>query len=68
VDGYELMRRLRLSPGPSRGLPAIAVKANASKDDRERAVMAGFQMHLSKPVVPEQLLEMVSLLSRLRRG
>jgi signal transduction histidine kinase/CheY-like chemotaxis protein len=50
VDGYELVRRLRTMEHPYRDMPAIAVTAYANADDRIRALVAGFQRHLPKPV------------------
>ncbi|MEN0058279.1 MAG: response regulator [Bdellovibrio sp.] len=51
IDGYELMRRLRVwEKGKGRHLPAIALTAYASNDDIQRAKEAGFEMHMSKPV------------------
>ena len=50
VDGYELIRRVRESATRGRDLPAIAVTAYANPEDRIRALTAGFQLHVSKPV------------------
>ena len=57
VDGYELIARLR-SSAPEQGgaTPAIALTAFARSEDRTRSLLAGFQMHLSKPVEPEELV------------
>ena len=55
VDGYTFIRRLR-ELGPCGGIPAIAVTAHAHAEDRERALTAGFQSHLSKPVELSDLL------------
>jgi CheY-like chemotaxis protein len=50
IDGYELMRRIRkdLKLQAAR-LPAVAVTAFGRNEDRQRALDAGFQAHLSKP-------------------
>ena len=57
-DGYSLLRRLR--PRESRmgaaPVPAIALSAFVREQDRRRALEAGFQRHVAKPVEPEQLL------------
>jgi PAS domain S-box-containing protein len=60
-DGYELIRRVRALP-PERGgrLPAIALTAFARAEDRERALAAGFQLHVPKPVEPAVLAAAVS--------
>ena len=53
IDGYEMMRRIRTADKPAtRLLPAIAVTAYANPEDRIRATVAGFQVHLAKPVDP----------------
>ena len=61
-DGYSLIRKVRLG---MRGapLPAVALTAHAMKADRTRALMAGFQSHVAKPVEPEELLVVVATLA-----
>ncbi len=60
-DGYSLIRRVR-ALGPSNGgdIPAIALTAYARVDDRVKAIAAGFQMHIAKPVEPIELITMVA--------
>ena len=65
-DGYVLVRRLRGLAGPLRGIPAIALTAHARAADRERALAAGFQGYLSKPIEPSRLVDAV--VERLRFG
>ncbi len=61
VDGYELMRRIRLLGRAQGGeVPAIALTAFARSEDRTRALSVGFQVHLSKPVEPHELIAMVA--------
>ena len=56
-DGYQLIRRIRSMPaGDGRNIPAIALTAYARADDRQRALLAGYQMHLVKPVEPRELI------------
>jgi CheY-like chemotaxis protein len=51
TDGYTLIRQIRGLPSDSlRRLPAIAVTAYANPDDRVRALVAGYQTHIAKPV------------------
>lgn len=57
MDGYELARRLREE---RRGIRIIAVTGYGQADDRRRAVEAGFDGHLLKPVDLDQLGEMLS--------
>jgi CheY-like chemotaxis protein len=61
-DGYELIRAIRSTTGPS-DLPAAALTAFARPEDAARAREAGFQMHLSKPVEPDQLVRVVAHLA-----
>ena len=62
MDGYELVRRLRRMPAPEvRTLPAIALTGFTAAEDRERAMQAGFQEHLAKPV------ELSALAAAIRR-
>ncbi len=54
-DGYDLIRRIR-ERYRADVLPAIALTAFARQEDRSKALDAGYQAHLSKPVEPRQLL------------
>jgi CheY-like chemotaxis protein len=60
IDGYELMRRVR-NMGSDRGgdIPAIALTAYTRDEDRTRALVAGFQIHVPKPFDPFELLTIV---------
>ena len=64
VDGYELMRRIR-NEERTRGTktPAIALTAFARIEDRVKALAAGYQMHVAKPVEPGELLTIVASLA-----
>ncbi len=53
MDGYELMRRVRALKDQM--IPAIAVTAYARPEDRQRALLAGYHMHLSKPIEAREL-------------
>ena len=65
-DGYELIRKVRsLHDGRIRNIPAIALTAYARNDDRQRALLAGFQMHVSKPVEPRELIAGIASLLNL---
>jgi CheY-like chemotaxis protein len=62
-DGYELIRRVRALPAERGGLtPAIALTGYATRKDRERAMSAGYQLHLAKPVEPDELVAAVARL------
>lgn len=56
-DGYALIRKLRALP-PERGgrLPTVALTAYARAEDRTRALVAGFDRHVAKPIEPTDLL------------
>ena len=60
IDGYGLMRRVR-KMDPDRGgkIPAIALTAHTRVEDRIRALVAGFQIHIAKPFEPLELLTVV---------
>jgi CheY-like chemotaxis protein len=56
-DGYSLIRKVRaLEGGRGRRIPAIALTAHARSSDRLRALSEGYQMHMSKPVEPAELV------------
>ena len=64
VDGYDFMQRVRWMDGPVAAVPAAALTALARVEDRKRALMAGYQTHLAKPVDPAELVAMVASLTR----
>jgi CheY-like chemotaxis protein len=65
-DGYELIRQVRDSEVQKiAALPAAALTAYTTEEDRERVLSAGFQFHLAKPVDPAVL---VATVERLRTG
>ena len=64
-DGYEFISRLRTLPG-GRSVPAVALTALARSEDRTRALRAGFQMHVAKPVDFAELVAVVQNLASLR--
>ncbi|MBD3563200.1 response regulator, partial [Planktothrix sp. FACHB-1355] len=64
-DGYDLIRKVRQLESP-RGeeIRAIALTAFAREEDRYKAIQAGFQMHVPKPVEPAKLATAVARLVR----
>ena len=63
-DGYSLMRRIRALPRErGGGIPAAALTAYARTEDRMQALLAGFQIHVPKPVQPAELIAVVSSLA-----
>ena len=62
-DGYDLIRHVRQSETPKiAALPAAALTAYTTEEDRERVLAAGFQFHLAKPVDPAVLVATVERL------
>ncbi len=60
IDGYEVARRLRSSANSAvTRLPIIAVTANALKGDDKRALKAGCDEYISKPIDIQRLLEII---------
>jgi PAS domain S-box-containing protein len=63
-DGYDFIRALRKLPSEQGGkTPAVALTAFARSEDRTRAMMAGYQVHLSKPVESQELIATVASLT-----
>jgi CheY-like chemotaxis protein len=64
-DGLQLIREIRkLDRAAGRLTPAAALTALARSEDRRRALTAGYQMHVSKPVDPSELVSAVERLAR----
>jgi two-component system CheB/CheR fusion protein len=68
-DGYSLLRRIR-ALGPERGgeVPALALTALASDEDRRRSAEAGFQVHMAKPADIGRLVSALARMSANRPG
>jgi signal transduction histidine kinase/ActR/RegA family two-component response regulator len=65
-DGYDLIRSIREMEKQLGGTtPAVALTAFARSADRTRAMLAGYQMHLAKPVEPAELIATVASVSRM---
>ena len=63
MDGYMLLQQMRSSE-QGKQIPPIALTAHAGEYDRQQAIAAGFEQHLSKPVHPEKLASTVHALCR----
>jgi PAS domain S-box-containing protein len=70
VDGYEFIRtvRTREREAGAHQTPAIALTAYAREEDRLKAFRAGFQMHMTKPVEPDELTAVVASFSGRTQG
>ncbi len=63
-DGYSLIQKIRALPGDKiKQMPAIALTAFARPQDRMKALSAGFQTHVSKPVEPDELATVIASLT-----
>jgi CheY-like chemotaxis protein len=68
IDGFESLRRLRARPELEK-VPIIAVTAFAMVGDRERALRAGFDGYIPKPIVPESFVgQLEAFLAAVARG
>jgi len=64
IDGYEIARRLRASTKTALAtIPIIAVTANAMKGDAQKALDAGCNLYMSKPINIQDLIEKVKKLA-----
>src|SRR5215213_1475140 len=60
-DGYELIRQVRLLDNDeARNVAAVALTAYSTEEDQRRALAAGFQFHIRKPVEPSELIAVLS--------
>ena len=65
MDGYQFIDRLRRHPNPLvRDVPAAALTAYARSEDRVQALRAGFQIHLAKPIDPDELVTTIAALAK----
>ncbi|HET7221117.1 MAG TPA: ATP-binding protein, partial [Vicinamibacterales bacterium] len=63
-DGYDLIRTVRALPADRGGqIPALALTAFARSEDRQRALLAGYQAHLAKPAQPTELITQIASLA-----
>jgi PAS domain S-box-containing protein len=64
VDGFQFIRQVRALPSEAGGrTPAIALTAFARSEDRTRAMIAGYQVHIAKPIETQELLATVGSLA-----
>jgi len=67
-DGYQLIRQIRAIDSELGRIPAVAVTGYATADDVQRALTAGFQLHISKPMDPAAFVAAVAGLARVDRA
>ena len=63
MDGYEFIRKVRAARTNGDSIPAAALTAFARFEDRRRALLAGYQAHVAKPVEPAELIAVVASLA-----
>jgi len=61
MNGYQLAREMRLLPGYET-VPMVAVTGYSMFDDKERSTNAGFNAHMTKPIDPRALLDLIEQL------
>jgi CheY-like chemotaxis protein len=67
-DGYSFIARVRAREGGSADrVPALALTAYGRPEDRDRALAAGYQVHVGKPFIPDQVIATVARLARQSR-
>jgi CheY-like chemotaxis protein len=65
MDGFALIEQVRQHVDPKiRTIPAAALTAYARSEDRMRALQAGFQIHLAKPIDPGELVTTIAALAK----
>jgi CheY-like chemotaxis protein len=64
-DGYPFIRKLRARASKACPIPALALSALSATDERRRALAAGFQLHLAKPIDIARLRDAVLELSKM---
>ncbi|MDB6014619.1 MAG: domain S-box protein [Gammaproteobacteria bacterium] len=67
MDGYALIQQVRALTSPMGRIPAIAVTAYARAEDRQRSLLAGYQMHISKPLEATELIAAIASLLKVWR-
>ena len=67
MDGYELIRNVRKLREKVGSVPSIAVTGSAGNDERVRSRRAGFELHLTKPVNPDDLVTAIAELVETKR-
>ena len=63
VDGFDLIRRIRARGHTVKDLPAVALTAFVHKEDQRQALLAGFQVHIGKPVDLHHLTAVIASLA-----
>ena len=68
IDGYELVARVRQGNDHNRAIPSVAVTAYAHREDRDRALAAGFDGYCPKPLDEGEFISVIASLLTARSG
>ena len=60
MDGYAATRQIRTLPSDVANVPIVAMTANAFEEDKQRAIRAGMNAHIAKPIEAGRLMETLS--------
>ena len=60
MDGYAATRQIRTLPSDAANVPIVAMTANAFEEDKQRAIRAGMNAHIAKPIEAGRLMETLS--------
>ena len=64
-DGYSFIRRVRALGAPKGAIAAAALTAYATREDRRKALLSGFQTHIAKPIDPAEFVAVIANLARI---
>jgi len=64
MDGYRLLQQIRGMSLPQANVAAIALTAYAGDSNQQKALAAGFQQHLAKPIAPKDLIQAIARLMK----
>lgn len=60
MDGYAATRQIRTLPSDVANVPIVAMTANAFEEDKQKAIRAGMNAHIAKPIEAGRLMETLS--------
>lgn len=60
MDGYAATRQIRTLPSDAANVPIVAMTANAFEEDKQKAIRAGMNAHIAKPIEAGRLMETLS--------
>ena len=60
MDGYAATRQIRTLPSDAANVPIVAMTANAFEEEKQKAIRAGMNAHIAKPIEAGRLMETLS--------